>query len=256
MKFTLPLAIAAALSGSALGHDIVITKEKHTDRAKVMGQEQPAKDTKEVLWIGHDRMRVEEGDKITIVRLDQKKMYILDSKAKTSSTIDLPVDMKKYMPADMAPMMEQMFSKMTITITPTTETKKVKDWDTTKYTMTMSLPMGGSLDQEMWVAKDLGGDKKAWVELQSALMSANPVRAGMVEEWKKLDGLPVLVERTQKMMGSEVKSRDAVISVEEKEAAEGFYDVPKDYKDKPFDPMAEIQMGGPGGPGGKGPRGG
>lgn len=256
MKIILNLAIAAALSSPALCNDLVITTEKHTDRAKVMGQEQPAKDTKEVMWIGQDHMRVEEGDKVTIVRLDLKKMYMLDTKAKTSSTVDLPVDMEKYLPEEMRPMMEQMFSKMTVTVTPTKETKKIKDWDTTKYTMTMTLPMGGSMDQEMWVAKDVGGDRKGWEELHAALMSASPVRAGMVDEMKKIEGVPVLVERTQKMMGSEIKSRETVVSVEEKEPAEGFYDVPKDYKDKPFDPMAEMQMGGPGGPGGRGPRGG
>jgi len=256
MKILLSLTTFAALASPVLAHDVVITKEKHTDRAKVMGQEQPAKDVTEVTWIGKDHMRVEEGDKVTIVRLDLKKMYILDTKAKTSSSLDLPVDMSKYMPKDMAPMMEQMFSKMKVTVTPTTETKKVKDWETTKYTMTMTLPMSGSLDQEMWVAKDIGGKREGWHELYGAMMSASPVRAVMIEEMKKIDGVPVLVERTQKMMGSEIKSKETVISAEEKEPAEGFYDLPKDYKDKPYDPMADIPMGGPGGPGGKGPRGG
>jgi len=256
MKFILACATTAVLSSPALCADYVITKEKHTDRATVMGKEQPAKDSKEVTWIGKDHMRVEDGDKVTIVRLDLKKLYMLDTKAKTSSTVDLPVDMKKYLPEEMAPMMEQMFSKMTVTVTPTKETKKVKDWETTKYTMTMTLPMGGSMDQEMWVAKDAGGKREGWQELYAAIMSANPVRAGMIDEMKKIEGVPVVVERTQKMMGAEIKSRETVVSIEEKEAAEGFYDVPKDYTDKPFDPMAEMQMGGPGGPGGRGPRGG
>ncbi|MFN0008582.1 MAG: hypothetical protein ACKVXR_11825 [Planctomycetota bacterium] len=247
MRILLQLALALSASAPALSADFVITKEKHTDRAKVMGQDQPAKDTKEVVWIGKDRLRVEEGDKVTIVRLDLKKMYMLDTKAKTSSSLDLPVEVSKMLPEEMRPMMEQMFSQITVSVTPTEETKKIKDWDTTKYKMTMSLPMGGSMEQEMWVAKGIGGKREGWHDLYAAVMSANPVRAGMVDEMKKIDGVPVLVERTQKMMGSEIKSRETVISVEEKEAAEGFYDLPKDYKNKPFDPMAEIQMG-PGGP--------
>ena len=249
MKILLPLALAAVLSAPALAGDLVITKEKHTDRATVMGQEQPAKDSREITWIGQDRMRVEEGDKVTIVRLDLKKMYVLDTKAKTSSTLDLPVDLSKYMPADMKPMMDQIFGQMQFTVTPTTETKKVKDWETTKYTMTMTMPMGGSIDQEMWVAKDVGGKREGWHELHAALLSASPVRAGMAEEMKKVDGLPVHVERTLKMMGSETKSRESVVSVEEKDAPEGHYDLPKDFKDTPYDPMAEIQMGPPGGRG-------
>jgi hypothetical protein len=256
MKFVLPFAIAAAFSSHAFAGDHVITKSKHTDAMKMMGQEQPAKDTQEVTWIGKDHMRVEEGDKVTIVRLDLKKMYILDTKAKTSSTLDLPVDLDKYMPEDMAPMMEQMMSQVKVTVTPTKETKKVKDWDTTKYTMTMSLPMGGSLDREMWVVKDLGIDREQWMKLQGAVMSANPFRAAIVDEMKKVEGFPVLVEGTQKMMGNEIKSNEKVLSVEEKEPAKDFYDLPKDYKDTPFDPMSEMRMGGGGGPGGHGPRGG
>jgi hypothetical protein len=74
----------------------------------MMGQTQPAKDSTEITWIGKDRMRVEEGDRVTIVRADQKKMYVLDAKAKTYSVLDLPVDIKKYVPAEAAKMMEPM----------------------------------------------------------------------------------------------------------------------------------------------------
>ena len=164
----------------------------------------------------------------------------------------LRVDISNLLPEEMRPMMEQMFSQVTVAVTPTEETKKVQDRDTTKYTMKMTLPMGGSMEQEMWVAKDIGGTRESWHDLYAAVMSMNPILAQMVEEMKKIDGVPVLVERTQKMMGSEIKSTEKVISVEEKDAPEGFYDLPKDYKDKPFDAMAEFQIG----PGRRGPKGG
>jgi hypothetical protein len=54
------------------------------------------------------------------------------------------------------------------------------------------------------------------------------------------------------MMGNQVKSREAVVSVEDKEPAEGFYDLPAGLTEEPFDPKAEMH--GPGGPGGR-PRG-
>jgi uncharacterized protein DUF4412 len=240
MNSILTLVLAAALSTPVLASDLVITKEKHSDAVKVMGQDRPAKDTKEVVWIGKDRMRVEEGDKVTIVRTDLKKLYILDTKAKTRTSLDLPLDLKKYIPADTAPMMEQMMSQMKVTVTPTTETKKIKDWNATKYTMAVTLPMGGTATQEMWVTKDVGGDRAGWQDMFAALMSASPFSAAMAAEMKKVDGLPVLSERTQTMMGSEMKSREAVLSVEQKEAAADFYDAPKDFTDKPFDPMAEV----------------
>ena len=70
MKTIVSLAFLAVLSSPAWCGDTVITKAKHSDAA--MGQ--PAKDTKEVLWLGKDHMRMEEGTNVTIVRADLKKM--------------------------------------------------------------------------------------------------------------------------------------------------------------------------------------
>lgn len=255
MNAPLGFALLLTLSGPTLASDLVVTREKHTDAATIMGQAQPAQDSTEVLWIGKDHMRVEEGTKVTIVRADLKKMYILDTEAKTSTTLDLPMDLMKYMPAEIAPRMKEMMDQMKVTVTPTTETKKVKDWNATRYTMTMTLPMGATMTQETWVTTEIAGDQAGWQEMYGAMMSANPAGAGMAAEMKKLAGFPVLTERTQTVMSSEVKSREAVVSVEHKEPAAGLYDVPAGYTEKAFDPMGQMgqrRMGAPG----RGPRGG
>lgn len=252
MKTILSLAFLAALSSPAWSGDTVITKAKHSDA--FMGQ--PAKDTTEMLWIGADHMRTEEGTSVTIVRADLKKMYMLDTAAKTVTTIDLPFDMKKYMPAEMAPMMEQMAAQQKATVTPSTETQTIKEWNATKYTLTMTMGMGGSMTQVMWVTKDIGTDRTGWQEMLSAQVASNPFASGMAAEMKKIDGMAVQVERTMSMMGSESKSTENVLSVEVKEAPAGHYDVPEGYTEKPFDPMAGMMGGGPHGRGGRPPRGG
>ncbi|NOT30612.1 MAG: DUF4412 domain-containing protein [Planctomycetes bacterium] len=259
MKPFLTLALAAALSGPAFAAagDTVITKAKHDDAVSMMGQQQPAKDSTEVTWIGKDRMRIEDGEDVTIVRADLKKMYKLDMGAKTVSTIDLPFDMKKYMPAEVAPMMEHMMGQMKVTVTPTTETKKIKDWNATRYTMTMSMPMGGSMTQEIWATQDVAIDAASMQEMQTAFLSAMPmVGATMASEMKKVVGLPVLSERTMVMMGNESKGREEVTSIEQKEAPAGLYEVPAGFTEKPFDPMGEGGGMGPKMGRGHGPRGG
>lgn len=232
------LASCLVLSLPALAQDVVVTKEKHTDAMKMPGHEQPASDTKEVTWIGTDRMRVEEGDSVTLVRTDLKKVYVIDMAAKTYTAIDLPFDMAKYVPAEMAPMLQHMKPK--VTVTPTTETKQVKEWTATRYTMTISMPMGGPSTQEMWVVKDIGVDLATWREMAATLLATNPMMGGMAEEMKKIEGFPVLTERT--MMGS--KAREAVLSIEKKEAPAGLYDLPAGLTEKPFE--LEGMMGGPG----------
>lgn len=245
MKILARLALAVALSSPAVAGDLVVTKEKHTDAGTMMGQAQPAQDSVEVIWIGKDRLRVEEGNSVTIVRSDLKKMYQLDTQAKTYTAIDLPIDLKKYVPTEMAPMIEQMASQMKVTVTPTSEIKKIKDWDATRYTLSMSMPMGGGSTQEMWVVKGLDADRAGWQEMYCTLLGTTPFGSAMATEMRKIDGLPVLTERTQSMMGSEIKSRESVVSVEQKEPAADLYDLPKGYTEKPFDPMADMQRGTP-----------
>jgi len=253
MRILSTVALTVALSTPALCADLVMTSQKHTDAMQMGPQETPAKDTTEVLWVGKDHMRTEAGDKVTIVRMDLKKMYMLDMKAKTVSTLDLPVDLSKLVPPEAAPMLKMM-SEMKITVTPTTETKKIKDWNTTKYTMTMHMDMdmrmGVDITQDMWVTKDIPLDRANWQEMNRTMMSASLGTSAMAEEMKKVDGVPVLTERTQSVMGTAFKSRVEVISVEQKDPAAGFYDVPKDFTEKPFNPM-EDQMG-PGAGGGPG----
>jgi len=242
MNLHASLATLALLAGSSNAGDLVLTKEKHSDASPATGQ--AASDTLEVTWIGKDRMRVEEGTSITIVRGDLKKLYLIDSKAKTYSVLDLPIDMKKYIPAEMAPMLEHM-GTMKATVTPTTETKKIKDWEATRYTLTLTMPMGG-MTQEMWVVKSLGAEYPGWRELAGAVMSTSPFTGNMAEELQKIDGMAVLVERSMKMPGGELKSRESVTSIETKEPAAGLYDLPEGFTEKPFDPMAGM-MGGGGG---------
>ncbi len=253
MKLFLHGAALAFIASSAFAADVVITTTKHTDAMTMMGQTQPAKDSTQVTWMGKDHVRVEEGDHVTLVRLDQKKMYLIDVKAKTYSTLELPVDIKKYLPADAAKMMEPMMSQIKVTVTPTTETKKIKEWNATRYTVTMTMPMGGSMTQEIWATKDVPIDFALVKDSRASLMATNFMTGNLAEEMKKIDGLPVLTERTQTMMGSEVKSKEEVTSVEQKEPAAGLYEVPQGFTEKPFDAMSEARGGaGPmGGPGGK-----
>ncbi|MBI5363243.1 MAG: DUF4412 domain-containing protein [Planctomycetes bacterium] len=251
------LTVLALLAAPAWAADFVITRSKHTDAAKVMGRDQAAQDSTEVTWMAKDRMRVEEGDRVTIVRTDLKKLFMLDLKAKTYTAVDLPFDMKKYVPAELAQMIEPMMAQMKTTVTPTTETKKVKDWNATRYTVAMTGPMGASFTQEMWVTKDVAVDPAALKAMQETLMSVSMMAAPMAAEMKKLDGLVLVLERTQKVMGAEIKSKEEVTAIEQKEPAAGLYDLPEGFTEKPFDPMSDPSMkGGMGGMrGGMGPKG-
>ncbi len=230
------IALFAVLASPAIAGDLMITQTKHTDAYSMMGQNSPATDVTETMWLGDKRMRHESGSQLTIVRADLKKMYIVDTAAKTYSTLDLPIDLKKYIPAEAAPMMESMFSSMKVTVTPTTETKKIRDWNATKFMVTMSMPMGSST-REVWATKDISVDSTNYCELVGSMMSMMPGGSAMAAEWKKVEGFPVLTLSSMPMMGSEMKSKEELTAVEHKDAPEGTFDVPKGFTEKPFDFM-------------------
>jgi hypothetical protein len=249
MKHHVHFALVAALATPALAADTKITMTKHTDAMNVRGHTAPAEDSTEVMWVGKDRMRVENGDTVTIVRPDLKKMFIVHTADKTYTALDLPIDMKKYFPPELAPMLEQQYGGMKVTVTPTTETKKIKEWNTTKHTMTTSMEMMGmtiTSTADIWVTKDVTIDRAAFADMHGSMMGMMPGGAAIVAEYKKLDGFPVLTETTRKVMGSDMKTREEITAVESKDAPEGSYDVPKDFKEVPFDPMKEGAMGGMG----------
>jgi hypothetical protein len=96
----------------------------------------------------------------------------------------------------------------------------------------------------VWLTKDVSVDAAAFADMYASMMSVGMQGPAASNEYRKLDGLAVLTETTTSMMGQTSKSREEVTSVETKDAPEGHYDVPKDFKDKPFDPMAGHGMTG------------
>jgi hypothetical protein len=255
MKRLLPLLLSVALSGSALASDVVVTAKKHADAYEVMGRErrtEPAKDSTIVTWIAKDRMRLEDGERVTIVRGDLKKMYLIDPAKQTYSTLDVPPDMTKYMPAEFVPRAKEMMDQLKLTVTPTGETKQIGQWNATRYTCSMDVPMGlGSVKQEVWATKDVAIDAASLQEMRAWIVAANPMGGSWAEEMKKIDGLPVLTLRTRTVRDSpgsppenvvERKETEAVTSIEQREAPAGHYDVPAGFTETPFDPMSNMQV--------------
>jgi hypothetical protein len=239
MKISALSTLFLVLSAGVANADHLITRQKHTDAAKVGPRDEPAEDSTEVTWLAKDRMRVEEGDKITIVRLDLKKIFVLDKQAKTVSTLEIPVVLEQYIPEESREIAAQLTSRTKAELKTTTETKKIKDWNATKVMLTVSMPAGGSA-YDMWVTKDVAFDRAAWMELMIARYSMRIDGAATTAEMKKIDGYPVLVERRQQLQAVEQKSRDELVSIEEKEAPAGWYDAPKDYAEKPYNALGGM----------------
>lgn len=224
--------------------DVLLTKTVHTDEVQTPAGAQPAKDETQSIWLGKEKVRAEMGPVTYIVRLDQKKLYVLHPAERTYTTLAIPVDIGQYVDASQKQVFEQMKSRLNITATvaPTGETERVKSWSATKYKV-QTTTLGRSTDETIWTTKDIEVDWATFWDSQAALRSLQPGSETLITEMRKLDGIAVKADRVTTIGDRRVHSTEELASAERKAAPEGAYDVPKDFTEKPFDPMRDAPMG-------------
>jgi hypothetical protein len=231
--------LAVALVAGFAAADTKVVQQHHTDAFTMMKQQQPAKDEQNTIWIGDGRLRSDQGKSSFIVRSDLKKMFMVSHEAKEYYVLDLPLDMKKVLPAGMADQMLQMM-KMDAKVTPTEETKKVGEWTARRYDVAISSQMM-QMKMQVWASKDIKFDYASFNNLFENIQLLSPGMDAMVQEMRKIDGYQVASETTMTMMGNNVKMTETTLSVEDGTPPAGTYDPPAGYAEKPFDFMKMQQ---------------
>jgi len=238
VRKTLSVLFVLLLSAGIAAADLKVIKQTHQDGFTIMGQTQPAEDKQQTTWIGTNMMYMDQGDNVTIVRLDTMKLYVVDHTTKTYHVLDLPVDLSTLVPPEMQPMLAMM--QFEVTVTPTDEHKQVGEWNARRYDMSMTSQMF-SMKSTMWVTKVAGYDPEAFNSMYVHLNSLQPGMADAVKEMGKIDGLVVEQQGLMTMMGNEVGTSEKTISIDNMDAPAGTYDPPAGYTEKPFDFMARMQ---------------
>ncbi len=234
------LVSALLLVAGLAAADSKIVQHTHQDAFTVMGQTHAAQDEEQTLWVGSDRLRMDQGDTSTVVRLDLQKMFIINHQAKTISTLDLPIDLAALMPPGMG---EQMLKMMTfkVDVTPKEETRTVADWKAHRWDVTMTSPMM-NVKATYWATQDVSLDLKNFHALFQRLVSLQPGMAEVAEKLRSIDGFVVAQDAvaTMPMMGdTTMKTTQQVVSIEKGDPPKGAYEPPQGYTSKPFD-FAEM----------------
>jgi hypothetical protein len=238
VRRTLTAILVVLFAAGFAAADIKVVKNTHQDGFTVMGQTQPADDRQQTTWIGTDRMSMDQGNGVTIVRLDQMKLYLVDHESKTYQVLDLPVDLSKLVPPEMQPMLAMM--QFDVTVTPTDEYKQVGAWNARRYDMVMDGQMF-SMKTTMWVTKVQGYDPQAFNSMYVHLNSLQPGMAEAIQEMSKIEGLVVEQKGIMTMMGTEVGTSEQAVSIDQLTPPPGTYDPPAEYTEKPFDFMERMQ---------------
>ncbi|MDP2914771.1 MAG: hypothetical protein Q8O91_04895 [Candidatus Aminicenantes bacterium] len=217
------LAVTLALSA-----DVYVKMKTHSDAMSIMGQTTPAQDGTTEQWIGDDKFASLGGDKSFIIDLKKNLGYIIDAKAKTYVETPLPLDMSKLLPPEAAAFAGMM--KMSATVAPTTETKKIGSWTCTGYDVNLSMTMF-AMKMKVWAATDVPFDANAF----NAKIWANLVKGQMmmddasIKEMAKIKGFQIATETTGDVMGAKMRSTTEVVEIAKKDAPVNVYSVPAGF---------------------------
>lgn len=236
------IVVLVSLASAALSAEIYVKQVRKTDPFTIMGQTQPEKVETVVSWFGKNRVRMDTGEEATIIVLGDKQiMYMINHEEKTYGEMQVGGDIIEAMieeegeEAEQAREMakalaESMMGSMTAEVTPTSETKKIKNWNCRKYTIEMSMGSMMKAHSEAWATEDIK------IEPGLYFMAANAMMAGMggfdriVQEMQKIKGMIVYQETTSETMGAKMRIVEEVTEAAEKAAPAGAWDIPKDYK--------------------------
>ena len=229
MKKTLLILSMIVMSAAVLTADVYIKQKTHTDAIEMMGQQQPARDDLNEIWIGKRKMAMHGPAGSYIVNLDNNEMLMINHSNKSYIQMTLPLDMSKYVPAQFL----QMMSNVDLSITPTGETVTVGEWKCSVYEMEMSMMMF-NIKGKIYATKDVPFDWKAFQDEMYAEVTKATMRVGdeAVKEFQKIDGFQIKTETSVNMMNTEMKSSQEVIEISKKDAPAGTYDTPAGYAKK------------------------
>lgn len=218
--------------------DILIKQKVHADAFTIMGQEQPATDMIQSIWITDNGFSTIDEKTTEIILLNKKIMYKIDHAKKTY--VEIPFDFdkliesaagEKNMSEETKNMMKNMM-KIEFTVTPTNDKKKINGWNCTKYIQKMTTMMG-SIDIEVWASQDIKIDKNIYKKYSTSLFSTMPGMqknmAAINKELKKIKGITVKSISTMNMMGTSINTWTEILEYKEGKAPASAFEVPAGY---------------------------
>jgi hypothetical protein len=218
--------------------DTLMVRRFHTDAYTMGPTTIPASDATETIWFTKNRTRLDFNGGSMLLVNDQKKLYMIDPKAKKYSAIDMPFDITRNLPPEGVAMYEKAkrAKVMSFTTTATEETKKIGEWNTKKYQLSMKGAMFGDMTEDLWTTKEIAIDPSIFTEVRRFQSMMMPDAEALDAELKKIDGVPIVSDQTRTVGTTVVKMHDELVSIERKDAPPGTFEVPKEFVEEPFPP--------------------
>lgn len=235
----LTTVLSLILLAATASADVFYMMKSTTGEYEMNGQKMPATEMVSTGWIGENNAFLDMDSVAVLLDGEKAIVYMLDRKSKTYYEIKLGdmstmmesmgVEMDESQRTMMEQMMQSMMAKMKFSVTPTGEEKKIGDYNCKKYQMKVGM-MGMETVSDIWATEDIKVDIEKFYKLSFAATAPFLGMEKVMEEAKKIKGFPVLSITKSQMMGGQMESTSELIEYAEKDAPEGTYTIPADYK--------------------------
>ena len=240
MKKALTVLFFILVLAAFASADVYIKSKMHTDAFSMMGQSQPAKDETIEQWFGEDKFAHLSPEMSSVIDLNKNVMYLINHKDKSYVEAQLPLDFMKLLPPEMAKMMGAMM-KMTVTVTPTGQTKTIGEWKCSGYDVSLQMMMM-PMKMAVWASTDVPIDMQKFTNMYSNVLKAQlRLDDAAVQEMMKIKGYWIASETTGEMMGAKIRSTTEVIEITKKSPDSAVYTVPAGYKKTEFLDMKSMR---------------
>lgn len=211
--------------------DVYIKYKNHTDTVEIKGQVQPARDDITERWIGENKVAVINPGNSIVLDLNKNIVYIIYHSSKTFVEAPLPLQPGKLLPEQSAAVIKDL--KISLSVTPTGETKKIGNWNCKGYDMTLNFGLG-KIQSKIWTTTEVPFDYKLY--RQKMLPYLNQLTHGLItdetafKEYLKIDGFQVASYGQTSIVETEIKTTQEVVEIlTDKVPPTGIYTPPSGY---------------------------
>ena len=232
----LTLILVSILGGQLLA-DSYFKQTIHVGAFEMMGQKSPETNDTSIVWLTDGKSCCLTGSNESIIFDSEKgSVFMVNHERKEYSLIPMNLfDAGGEVESDggelshAQQMAQVMAGSMKITVIPTDQTDKIGDWDVKLYNVELAIVMMPS-KQEIWATEDIKIDYAMYNAVSNGMMAQMPGFEKIIEEMKKIKGIPVKTVTRTSAMGGEIVTTAKLIEYAEKDAPDGVFDIPEGYK--------------------------
>jgi hypothetical protein len=218
-------------------------RHRHTDAVKIAGEDRPAENVTEEIWITRKGLRMDAPGQSMLLFSLPPELIVMDHRKKTYIKRELKQSPPQFQitegndPKKATAVREigDTMMKIEAVVKVTDEMQKISSWNCRKYFLTVKTFMG-KIENEIWATEDLKISAKFSDHLAVSMIFELPGIENSIRDVKsevrKIKGVPVKTISTRNLMNKSRRTVTELMEFKETKAPENILEIPKEYLEK------------------------